>query len=46
MLESVHPRVGNWSEAELWDQVVKNPTNTLSDFMYTMDCIIGNVATG
>ena len=37
----MHPIVGNWSDAEMWDQQVKNPTNTLSNYMYTMDCTIG-----
>ena len=30
----------------MWDQKVKEPVNNLSNFMYTMDCIIGPPATG
>ena len=40
-LESIHPRVGNWSDAEMWDKEVKNPVNPLGNYMYTMDCMIG-----
>ena len=40
-LEAGHPRVGNWSEAEMWDQEVKNPVTSLGGFMYAMDCKIG-----
>ena len=45
-LESGDPRVGNWSDAEMWDGLVKGETNTLDNVMYTMDCILGQPATG
>ena len=45
-LESGHPRVGNWSDAEMWDGLVKEETNTLDNIMYTMDCMIGTPSSG
>lgn len=45
-LESGHPRVGNWSDAEMWDGLVKGETNTLDNIMYTMDCMIGTPSSG
>ena len=42
-LQSMHPRVGNWSDAEMWDQQVKSPLNSLSQYMYTMDCTLGSL---
>ena len=45
-LESGHPRVGNWSDAEMWDMLVKEETNTLANWMYTMDCMIGTPTNG
>ena len=41
-----HPMLGGWEEAEMWDQKVKNPTNNLSNYMYTMNCQLGTPATG
>ena len=43
-LESVHPRVGNWSDAEYWNHISKLPiTNShIDNYMYTVDCIIGD----
>ena len=45
-LESGHPRVGNWSDAEMWDGLVKEETNTLDNIMYTMDCMLGTPSSG
>lgn len=43
-LEAAHPRVGNWSDSELWNQEVKLPirNSDLSNYMYVMDCTIGS----
>ncbi len=41
-LQSEHPRVGNWSDAEIWDRQVKNPIANLDSYMYTMDCMLGS----
>ena len=41
-LHAEHPRVGNWSDAELWDRQVKNPISNLDSYMYTMDCMLGS----
>ena len=45
-LESGHPRVGNWSDAEMWDGLVKEETNSLDNIMYTMDCMLGTPSSG
>ncbi len=41
-----HPRVGNWSDSELWDREVKSPVNNLDNYMYTMPCTIGGTYSG
>ncbi len=41
-----HPRVGNWSDSELWDREVKSPINNLDNYMYTMPCQIGGTYSG
>ena len=45
-LESGHPRVGNWSDAEMWDMLVKEETNPLGSWMYTMNCMLGTPTSG
>ena len=42
-LEAIHPRVGNWSDASLWDRQVKMPimNEDLDNYMYAMQCNIG-----
>ena len=43
-LQSEHPRVGNWSDAEYWNHIVKEPitSSNLGNYMYTMECKLGD----
>ena len=43
-LESVHPRVGNWSDAEYWNHISKLPIDNsqLDNYLYTVECLIGD----
>ena len=35
-LKMEHPRVGNWSDSELWNMEVKMPVEDLDGYMYAM----------
>jgi len=43
-LESGHPRVGNWSDSEYWNHVVKLPISNseIDNYMYVVECVIGD----
>ena len=42
-LEHGSPLVGNWEEAEMWNYEVKEPISNIDNYMYVIDCSIGDV---
>ena len=47
-LKAEHPRVGNWSETQMWDHQVKEPikSSSLGNYLYVMECKIGSETDG
>jgi hypothetical protein len=43
-LEHGSPLVGNWEEAEMWNYEVKEPVHNLDNYLYAIDCEIGDMA--
>lgn len=43
-LQHGSPLVGNWEEAEMWNYEVKEPVYNLDNYLYAIDCDIGDTA--
>ena len=41
-LEHGSPLVGDWAEAEMWNYEVKEPVYNLDNYLYAVDCEIGD----